>query len=318
MKRGILMTWCFLPLANCKTSGELCSGTAERAKDGNWYCSEVWAITYRNISQPGAYNRTTSIDPQTGLCSHERQSYPATGPLTPLFGEVLLPNCYVQDRVANRRTEVSMHIRGPMNVSQLAVYQLPGELHKMRKRNSVPFYNRRRALKQRTVSNSASAVATSSQTSTVHWLPLDKQRPCHTATRCTQSTVISTVTVTDCTTAATSVAAQNITYIGPPLPCLPTYTPWAISGEDAHAKSNCTCVQTHGAVSHYPLQPTSVDTSPAVLEMERTVKRDSPWAAAAAADWSRVAYYTSSAPAEATGISFLANRGDPRKSGTFD
>jgi hypothetical protein len=31
-----------------------------------------------------------------------------------------------------------------------------------------------------------------------------------------------------------------------------------------------------------------------------------------------VAYYTSTAPAQATGLSFLANVGDPQKSGTFD
>ena len=34
--------------------------------------------------------------------------------------------------------------------------------------------------------------------------------------------------------------------------------------------------------------------------------------------WSRVAYYTSTAPAAATGFAFLANLGDPQKSGTFD
>lgn len=39
---------------------------------------------------------------------------------------------------------------------------------------------------------------------------------------------------------------------------------------------------------------------------------------AAAGAWSRVASYTSAAPAEATGFAFLANLGDPQKSGTFD
>jgi len=79
-----------LPPVYSKTSGQLCAGTAEKSQDGNWYCSEVQAITYRNISQPGAYNQTTSVDPGNGLCSHERLNYPSTGPLTPLFGEVWL------------------------------------------------------------------------------------------------------------------------------------------------------------------------------------------------------------------------------------
>lgn len=87
MRYTILVT-AFIPSVYSKTSGQLCAGTAELSNDGNWYCSEVQAITYRNISQPGAYNRTTSIDPRNGLCSHERLDYPSTGPLTPLFGEV--------------------------------------------------------------------------------------------------------------------------------------------------------------------------------------------------------------------------------------
>lgn len=89
MKHAILIT-ILLPFAHSKTAGELCRGTAELSKDGNWYCSEVRAITYRNISQAGAYNRTTYVDPRTGLCGHERLEYPGVGPLTPLFGEVLI------------------------------------------------------------------------------------------------------------------------------------------------------------------------------------------------------------------------------------
>jgi len=42
-----------------------------------------------------------------------------------------------------------MHLRGPMNISQLAVYQLPGEMHTLGKRETVPYYNRRRAMNKR-------------------------------------------------------------------------------------------------------------------------------------------------------------------------
>ena len=89
-----------LRFAYSKTSGQLCSGTAELS-NGNWYCSEVRAITYRNISQPGVYNRTTYVDPDTGLCGHERLDYPATGSLTPLFGEVNAVTCQPRDRSAD-------------------------------------------------------------------------------------------------------------------------------------------------------------------------------------------------------------------------
>jgi hypothetical protein len=96
MKHTLLLAGLTIPFVSGKTSGELCSGTAARAADGNWYCTEVWAITYRNISQPGVYNRTTTVDPSTGVCGHERVDYPATGPLTPLFGEVPTPHDPIQ------------------------------------------------------------------------------------------------------------------------------------------------------------------------------------------------------------------------------
>ncbi|KAF2498516.1 hypothetical protein BU16DRAFT_504893 [Lophium mytilinum] len=74
---------------------------------GNSYCSQVTKITYHNISQHGSYKSTTNMDVNSGICSHDNVTYPNTGTLTPLLGEV------------------SMHLRGPMNLTQLAVYTLP-------------------------------------------------------------------------------------------------------------------------------------------------------------------------------------------------
>lgn len=70
------------------TSRQLCRGSASLS-DGNWYCSEVTAITYKNISQPGAYNRTSQVNPDTGICDHEPVSYSGVEYYTPLIGEVL-------------------------------------------------------------------------------------------------------------------------------------------------------------------------------------------------------------------------------------
>ncbi|KAJ8108987.1 hypothetical protein OPT61_g7786 [Boeremia exigua] len=152
-----------IPLVSCRTAGQLCSGTAERAPDGNWYCSEVMAITYRNISQPGAYNRTTNIDPNTGTCGHETVRYPATGPLTPLFGQVVALLCAVYFRI-NRA--------------------MPGEARSMRKRSRVPFYSRQRASKQRSAD-----LANTGYTQPPH------KRTWGTSTSCDSiSTVTSTVT----------------------------------------------------------------------------------------------------------------------------
>jgi hypothetical protein len=50
----------------------------------------LFRSTSHNISQPGAYHQTVDVDPQTGLCGHERVDYDGTDPLTPLYGEVML------------------------------------------------------------------------------------------------------------------------------------------------------------------------------------------------------------------------------------
>ena len=201
-----------------------------------------------------------------------------------------------------------MHLRGPMNISQLAVYQVPSEALKMRKRNTVPFYNRRQAPKQRDLHFDG----------TGYTQPSDK-RTWTTTTNCSfVSTVTSTVTVTDCGAglSSTSTALPNTTYVGPPLPCEPTpeVLPTTIDTWYASVINTSSSVYTSESpptvtqnLERHPdiIQPLSSTTETAKLR-----KR--------AAAWDRVAYYTSTAPAQATGISFLANLGDPRQSGTFD
>lgn len=208
-----------------------------------------------------------------------------------------------------------MHLRGPMNISQLAVYQIPDEASKMKKRSTVPFYNRRRALQQRD----------SNYDNLKNTQPLDK-RTWTTSTFCNSaSTVTSTITVNGRTSGsnAISTALPNTTYICPPLPCLPTPgsqsttvhpSQTEIAGLPAH---NCTCeglpTVTQNLLRHQKIgasKPTPARSPSPGVDTAHIHKRT--------ADWDRMAYYTSAAPAEATGFSFLANLGDPRQSGTFD
>jgi hypothetical protein len=178
-----------------------------------------------------------------------------------------------------------MHIRGPMNVSQLAVYQLPSDMHTLQKRDSIPFYNRQAAKKREA----------------------DLQaRTFNTTKGCRPATVTTTITVTSCEPERpTNTPPSNTAYIGPPLPCLPSASSTTLEASQAH--SNCTCNNSQSAV--VALEQPAAAPTPAMAPA--AAKR-------AAADWSQVAYYTSSAPAQATGFSFLANLGDPRNSGTFD
>ncbi|KAF1975340.1 hypothetical protein BU23DRAFT_503985 [Bimuria novae-zelandiae CBS 107.79] len=133
-----------------------------------------------------------------------------------------------------------MHLRGPMNVSQLAVYKLPDMLTS--KRRSTDRGNARvdKHKKSATSANSSSSTAASATRPPAALPP-----------------IVTTTTATTTTTVTTT------------LETTPTE----------------------------PLKSSSV---------------------AAASVWSRVAYYTSTAPAAASGFAFLANLGDPQKSGTFD
>jgi hypothetical protein len=58
--------------------------------------------------------------------------------------------------------------------------------------------------------------------------------------------------------------------------------------------------------------------TPATTPLPQPLRPSDDVKKAAPAAWERVAYYTSAAPAAATGFAFLANLGDPQKSGTFD
>jgi hypothetical protein len=182
-----------------------------------------------------------------------------------------------------------MHLRGPMNVSQLAVYQLPSDMHALQKRNTVPFYNRRRALHR-------------GETQVTSQSLLVDRRIFNTTTSCSPLTITATVTVTDCESHQpinTAVPVHDTTCIGPPVSCL---LPPEVFGSD-------------GGILASPRSFITTTPRPAkraITPPERGIGRR------AGADWNRVAYYTSAAPAEATGLSFLANLGDPRQSGTFD
>ena len=207
-----------------------------------------------------------------------------------------------------------MHLRGPMNISQLAVYQMPDEASKMKKRSTVPFYNRRRALKQRNPSHVTPKITR----------PLDK-RTWTTSTICNSaSTVTSTVTVTSCMSGSSAVftALPNTTYISPHLPCLPapgsqsaTVNPSQTEATSLPAH-NCTC-QGQPTVTQNLHHHPKIASRP-TLAQSLSLNVDTAHIRKRAAGWDRVAYYTSAAPAEATGFSFLANLGDPRQSGTFD
>lgn len=70
------------------TTAQCTAGTA-KVVNGNWYCSEVTAVTYTNFPGFGSYEKITDMDATTGECSSVRYNY--SGSLSPLNEEVGLP-----------------------------------------------------------------------------------------------------------------------------------------------------------------------------------------------------------------------------------
>ena len=64
---------------------ECAIGTAQFIK-GNWYCSAVDSVSYRNFPGSGHYNRVVHMDTNTGQCIMEKFVY--SGSLSPLNEEV--------------------------------------------------------------------------------------------------------------------------------------------------------------------------------------------------------------------------------------
>ena len=69
-------------------TAQCAAGTAQEIR-GNWYCSEVTAVTYTNFPGFGAYEKITDMDANTGDCSSVRYNY--SGSLSPLNEEVGSP-----------------------------------------------------------------------------------------------------------------------------------------------------------------------------------------------------------------------------------
>ncbi|KAI0170440.1 putative TOS1-like glycosyl hydrolase-domain-containing protein [Pestalotiopsis sp. NC0098] len=71
-------------------------------ENGNWYCEAVQLISYTGLDTSGSYKAVSNMDTTTGDCSFESQAY--SGSIAP-FNE-----------------ELSVHIRGPTQLKQFAVY----------------------------------------------------------------------------------------------------------------------------------------------------------------------------------------------------
>ncbi|KAF6225341.1 hypothetical protein HO173_012826 [Letharia columbiana] len=82
-------------------TAQCAAGTAQEI-NGNWYCSEVTAVTYASFPGFGSYEKITDMHANTGDCSSVRYNY--SGSLSPL------------------NEELSLHIRGPTWLKQVAVY----------------------------------------------------------------------------------------------------------------------------------------------------------------------------------------------------
>ena len=76
----------FLLALISSAQGQACAAGSAKQILGNWYCSEVKAITYSNFPGHGYYNKVTNMNSETGECKSEKFFY--SGSLSPLNEEV--------------------------------------------------------------------------------------------------------------------------------------------------------------------------------------------------------------------------------------
>lgn len=190
-----------------------------------------------------------------------------------------------------------------MNVSQLAVYQIPSDAQKMQKRNTVPFYNRWRALRKRDMARDVAIVDEHPQLADTD-ISLRSEQTMDSTTNCRRLTVTPTIIAKACATS------------DPPSPHFLAVEPSTSITNRSYSVSGSTYKNLPSIARPTEVQAEITSSLTATLNVEAIPKRHD--VHVAAMDWSRVAFYTSAAPAQATGLSFLANLGDPQKSGTFD
>lgn len=90
-----------LALASAAAVSADCSITSF-LENGNWYCEAVQLISYAGLDTSGSYKAVSNMDTSTGDCTFESKAY--SGSIAP-FDE-----------------ELSVHIRGPTQLKQFAVY----------------------------------------------------------------------------------------------------------------------------------------------------------------------------------------------------
>lgn len=107
-------------------AAQACAAGTAKEINGNWYCSEVTAITYTNFPGFGSYQTITDMDANTGECGSVRYNY--SGSLSPL------------------NEELSLHIRGPTWLKQVAVYVSTTAANEKRSTKSKSHHRRHAAI----------------------------------------------------------------------------------------------------------------------------------------------------------------------------
>lgn len=134
----------FLTTLDVVTAQACAAGDAEEI-NGNWYCSEVTAVTYANFPGFGSYEKITAMDEDSGECTSLRYNY--SGSLSPLNEEVGSPPDQTIWRILLRKKtlcKLSLHVRGPTWLKQVAVY-LPATTANKKRSNPPNGHDRRNA-----------------------------------------------------------------------------------------------------------------------------------------------------------------------------
>lgn len=252
--------------------------------DGNYYCSEVSAVTYSNVGYSGTYEKVSSMDESS--CDCTKSSYSFSGTNSPLD------------------EELSVHFRGPLRLLQFGVYYPSSSSSSKKKREADPELSLQpRHAHHRHKRDAAAAVDIVSVYETIY---VDSNG--------------NTVTAQETSTATSTTAAEDTTSTtaGDVTSTTPTSTVEASTAKDTTLTTSTAETTSSGAQTETQSaetdETTSTKDSSSSSSSSSSTSSSSSSSGSSSGDWTRTAYYT---PGSTDNVVFLNNLGAVNSSGTW-
>ncbi|PHH66999.1 hypothetical protein CDD81_4394 [Ophiocordyceps australis] len=274
-----------------------CSASEAVNESGNWFCGNVEHILYEGLPRGSwSYDEVLEMSPE-GKCIVREKQY--NGPLGPL----------AQD--------LSIHMRGPLNLKQAAVYTFDSECKPKSRRSRL-----RRSVAKKEHKRAAWVTATIDG-KVVSWVnnwfgqpaatSSEPAAPSPASPRKTVYVASTTVTLAEAATRSPS-ASRVQTSAGPSMAVSTAQSPATSSGPSPFSQDEAP--ETPGEQDDIPETPIDQDEAPETPNDQDDIPKTPVQPESLACDWERVAYY-SAEQQHAENIIFMGNYGG-QGSGVWD